>query len=120
MPAGVAKVGIDAERQGHGDPVGLVYARGDTYEDFVHAIVSTSSRGMKKTTREPVSVSPSSSGRHALSLDMALLTLSPAVRSALRLLWPGTARRRLGDAGAGQDNRGNRFPSGNGCVIDES
>ena len=38
-----------ANVKGQGDPVGLVDARGDTYEDFVHALVSTPSRGLKGT-----------------------------------------------------------------------
>ncbi len=42
-----------ANVKGQGDPIGLVDARGDTYSDFVHAIVSTPSRGMKDTTRDP-------------------------------------------------------------------
>ncbi|MFN3890159.1 MAG: terminase gpA endonuclease subunit [Beijerinckiaceae bacterium] len=41
--------------KGQGDPVGLVDARGDTYEDFVHAMVSTPSRGLKETEIDPVS-----------------------------------------------------------------
>lgn len=38
-----------------GDPVGLVDARGDTYADFVHAMVSTPSRGTKETETDEAS-----------------------------------------------------------------
>ena len=38
-----------ANVKGQGDPVGLVDARGDTYADFVHAIVSTPSVGVTET-----------------------------------------------------------------------
>lgn len=38
--------------RGQGDPVGLVDARGDTYADFVHAIVSTPSKGPKDIMRD--------------------------------------------------------------------
>jgi phage terminase large subunit GpA-like protein len=44
-----------ANVKGQGDPVGLIDARGDTYDDFVHAIVSTPSRGMKEMKRDAVS-----------------------------------------------------------------
>lgn len=44
-----------ANVKGQGDPVGLVDARGDTYDDFVHAMVSTPSRGVKDTERDEVS-----------------------------------------------------------------
>lgn len=56
-PAGLALTDeadeLMANVKGQGDPIGLVDARGDTYSDFVHAIVSTPSRGMKDTTRDP-------------------------------------------------------------------
>lgn len=38
-----------ASVKGQGDPIGLIDARGETYADFVHAIVSTPSRGPKET-----------------------------------------------------------------------
>lgn len=41
--------------KGKGDPIGLVDARGDTYADFVHGIVSTPSEGPSETERDPVS-----------------------------------------------------------------
>lgn len=44
-----------ANVKGQGDPIGLVDARGDTYADFVHAMVSTTSRGPKETEVDPVS-----------------------------------------------------------------
>ncbi len=42
-----------ANVKGQGDPIGLVDARGDTYADFVHAIVSTPSKGLKDVERDP-------------------------------------------------------------------
>lgn len=58
-PAGLAITDeadeLMANVKGQGDPVGLVDARGDTYADFVHAITSTPSRGMKETEVDPVS-----------------------------------------------------------------
>lgn len=58
-PAGLAITDeadeLMANVKGQGDPVGLVDARGDTYDDFVHAIVSTPSRGTKETTKDEVS-----------------------------------------------------------------
>ncbi|WEK50321.1 MAG: phage terminase large subunit family protein [Candidatus Kaistia colombiensis] len=36
-----------------GDPIGLVDRRGDSYADFVHAIVSTPSVGAKEVARDP-------------------------------------------------------------------
>ncbi len=58
-PAGLAITDeadeLMANVKGQGDPVGLVDARGDTYEDFVHAMVSTPSRGMKETERDEAS-----------------------------------------------------------------
>jgi phage terminase large subunit GpA-like protein len=58
-PAGLAITDeadeLMANVKGQGDPVGLVDARGDTYDDFVHAMVSTPSRGMKETELDPVS-----------------------------------------------------------------
>lgn len=44
-----------ANVKGQGDPIGLIDARGDTYADFVHAMVSTTSHGAKETERDPVS-----------------------------------------------------------------
>ncbi|WP_026190759.1 terminase gpA endonuclease subunit [Methylobacterium sp. WSM2598] len=44
-----------ANVRGQGDPFGLIDARGDTYADFVHAIVSTPSRGPKEAEIDPVS-----------------------------------------------------------------
>jgi phage terminase large subunit GpA-like protein len=44
-----------ANVRGQGDPFGLIDARGDTYADFVHAIVSTPSTGPKEVERCPVS-----------------------------------------------------------------
>lgn len=44
-----------ANIKGQGDPVGLVDARGDTYADFVHAMVSTTSRGPKAVEIDPIS-----------------------------------------------------------------
>jgi phage terminase large subunit GpA-like protein len=41
--------------KGQGDPVGLVDARGDTYDDFVHVIVSTPSKGPKDVVRDEAS-----------------------------------------------------------------
>lgn len=40
--------------QGQGDPLGLVEARGETYADFVTAIVSTPSQGIAETEVDPV------------------------------------------------------------------
>lgn len=58
-PAGLAITDeadeLMATVKGQGDPIRLVDVRGDTYEDFVHAIVSTPSKGMKETERDPVS-----------------------------------------------------------------
>ena len=44
-----------ANLKGQGDPVGLIDARGDTHADFVHAMVSTTSRGPKEIEVDPVS-----------------------------------------------------------------
>lgn len=44
-----------ANVKGQGDPIGLIDARGDTHADFVHAMVSTTSRGPKETEIDPVS-----------------------------------------------------------------
>lgn len=44
-----------ANIKGQGDPIGLVDARGDTYADFVHAIVSTTSLGPKELEIDPAS-----------------------------------------------------------------
>ena len=44
-----------ANVKGQGDPIGLVDARGDTYADFVHAMVSTTSRGPKETELDEAS-----------------------------------------------------------------
>ncbi len=41
--------------KGQGDPLGLVEARGETYADFVTAIVSTPSQGLVETEVDPVS-----------------------------------------------------------------
>lgn len=38
-----------ANVKGQGDPVGLIEARGDAFPDFVHAVVSTPTRGAKET-----------------------------------------------------------------------
>lgn len=43
-----------ANIQGQGDPLGLVEARGETYADFVTAIVSTPSQGIVETEVDPV------------------------------------------------------------------
>lgn len=43
-----------ANIKGQGDPLGLVEARGDTYADFVTAIVSTPGQGMVETEVDPV------------------------------------------------------------------
>lgn len=43
----------DVKKQG--DPFTLIDRRGDTHSDFVHAIVSTPSRGLKETTRDEAS-----------------------------------------------------------------
>lgn len=40
--------------RGQGDPLGLVEARGDTYADFVTAVVSTPSQGFVSTEIDPV------------------------------------------------------------------
>lgn len=40
--------------KGQGDPLGLAEARGDTYADFVTAIVSTPSQGLVNTEIDPV------------------------------------------------------------------
>jgi phage terminase large subunit GpA-like protein len=40
--------------QGQGDPLGLVEARGETYADFVTAVVSTPSQGVVETEVDPV------------------------------------------------------------------
>lgn len=56
-PAGLALVDeydeMLANVHGQGDPLGLVEARGDTYADFVTAIVSTPSQGMADTMIDP-------------------------------------------------------------------
>lgn len=44
-----------ANVRGQGDPFGLIDARGDTFADFVHAIVSTPSKGPKETETDPAS-----------------------------------------------------------------
>lgn len=44
-----------ANVKGQGNPIGLVDRRGDTYADFVHAIVSTPSKGQAEVERDPVS-----------------------------------------------------------------
>jgi phage terminase large subunit GpA-like protein len=41
--------------KGQGDPLGLAEARGDTYADFVTAVVSTPSQGAVEIERDPVS-----------------------------------------------------------------
>jgi phage terminase large subunit GpA-like protein len=41
--------------KGQGDPVTLIDRRGETYADFVHAIVSTPSEGLVETEVDPVS-----------------------------------------------------------------
>lgn len=46
---------LESNVRGQGDPVGLIDARGDTYADFVHAIVSTPSKGPKDTMRDETS-----------------------------------------------------------------
>lgn len=43
-----------ANIQGQGDPLGLVEARGETYADFVTAIVSTPSQGIVETEVDPI------------------------------------------------------------------
>ena len=45
---------MTANIQGQGDPLGLVEARGETYADFVTAIVSTPSQGIVETEVHPV------------------------------------------------------------------
>lgn len=40
--------------KGQGDPLGLAEARGDTYADFVTAIVSTPSQGLVATENDPI------------------------------------------------------------------
>lgn len=58
-PAGLALLDeadeLMANIKGQGDPIGLVDARGDTYGDFTHAMVSTPSRGVKETERDDAS-----------------------------------------------------------------
>jgi phage terminase large subunit GpA-like protein len=44
-----------ANIKGQGDPLGLVEARGETYADFVTAVVSTCSQGVAETEIDPVS-----------------------------------------------------------------
>jgi phage terminase large subunit GpA-like protein len=44
-----------ANIKGQGDPLGLVEARGETYADFVTAVVSTCSQGVAETELDPVS-----------------------------------------------------------------
>lgn len=41
-----------ANVKGAGDPIGLIDVRGDTYADFVHAIVSTPSRGVADVVKD--------------------------------------------------------------------
>lgn len=43
-----------ANIKGQGDPLGLVEARGETYADFVTAVVSTCSQGITETEIDPV------------------------------------------------------------------
>lgn len=43
-----------ANVKGQGDPIALIDRRGETYADFVHAIVSTPSAGMIETEIDPV------------------------------------------------------------------
>lgn len=45
---------MTANIKGQGDPLGLVEARGETYADFVTAIVSTCSQGTVETEIDPV------------------------------------------------------------------
>lgn len=44
-----------ATLKGQGNPIGLIDARGDTYNDFVHAITSTPSEGVAEVERDPES-----------------------------------------------------------------
>lgn len=44
-----------ANVKGQGNPITLIDRRGETYADFVHAIVSTPSQGMVETEIDPVS-----------------------------------------------------------------
>lgn len=44
-----------ANVKGQGDPITLIDRRGETYADFVHAIVSTPSEGMVEVEKDPVS-----------------------------------------------------------------
>lgn len=79
-PAGLAITDeadeLMANVKGQGDPVGLVDARGDTYPDFVHAIVSTPSRGLKETEVDPVS-----------GLELWKVQAAEDVDSAIWKLW---------------------------------
>lgn len=45
---------MTANIKGQGDPLGLLEARGETYADFVAAVVSTPSRGTVETEIDPV------------------------------------------------------------------
>jgi len=45
---------MTANIKGQGDPLGLVEARGETYADFVTAVVSTPSQGIVETEVDPV------------------------------------------------------------------
>lgn len=45
---------MTANIKGQGDPLGLVEARGETYADFVTAIVSTCSQGFAETEVDPI------------------------------------------------------------------
>jgi phage terminase large subunit GpA-like protein len=60
----------DVKEQGH--PISLVDARGDTYADFVHAITSTPSRGMKDTTKDETSGLEFWSVQDATDIDSAI------------------------------------------------
>lgn len=44
-----------ANLKGQGDPLGLAEARGDTFDDFVTAVISTPSQGVVETEIDPVS-----------------------------------------------------------------
>lgn len=45
---------MTANIRGQGDPLGLAEARGDTYADFVTAVISTPSQGVVETEIDPV------------------------------------------------------------------
>ena len=70
-----------ANVKGQGDPIGLVEARGETYADYVTAIVSTPSNGLVETEIDPVN-----------GLEMWAKTEVDDVQSPIWRLWQDGTR----------------------------